>query len=590
MLIQSIYRRLMRTYLLAWAVLLLGLVVTGWVGWYSYQHARELDAARFHRLVSQASDALRDRLDRYQLALLNLADFAASRPAISPAEWGFRVRLLWPEKNYPGLLEFGFAETSWYRNLQKPHDTEALAAASLVTESNSLIPVFSWVAPPSAFDGVNPNFFSDSQNVEAARQAMRTGVPAYSYRRELSTEIAGTPARGFTIFAPIFDAALAQALTRLAPGAEEEAQALRVTHARGVVFGSLEPNLLLENLFGTARREVEFDLFSGFPLSEETWLNARGTSPPSLSPEFKAYLRTNALVQIHGQPWVLAFHTTPLFEQESSRLRPYSTLATGLLLSLLVAALLFSQIHARLQQEAIAAELRSACDDLQRVQNERERIGRDIHDGAIQSLYGLQLSLGHYDRLRTRDPEKAGRILERSRGAIDALIAELRQFIVQQAPVEGESLTPSNPIETLQHLVQRFRAASNIPIELSCEVDDWAHFDPSQQLHLRQIAQEALSNSLRHARPRHILIRLAARNRHLQLTVADDGSGFDASQSHAAGRGLANMHARAAQLGGTLAVESTPGRGSRVILEIPLQPQPTESHVKNPQNPPPDRG
>lgn len=356
------------------------------------------------------------------------------------------------------------------------------------------------------------------------------------------------------------------------------------------MFGSLEPNLLLENLFGTARREVEFDLFSGHPLSEETWLNPRGSSPSSLSPDFKAYLRTNAVVPIHSQQWVLAFHATPLFEQESSRLRPYATLATGLLLSLLVAALLFSQIHARLQQEAIAAELRSACDDLQRVQNERERIGRDIHDGAIQSLYGLQLSLGHYDRMRTRDPEKAAGILARSRAGIDALIAELRQFIVQQAPVEGEPLTPANPVEALQHLVQRFRAASTIPIELSCEVNDWGDFDRSQQLHLRQIAQEALANSLRHARPRHIRIRLAACNHHLQLCVADDGSGFDASRSHAAGRGLANMHARAAQLGGCLAVESEPGAGTRVTLEIPLQTQPSESHAKKPQNSPPHCG
>ena len=274
-------------------------------------------------------------------------------------------------------------------------------------------------------------------------------------------------------------------------------------------------------------------------------------------------------MQFQAQEWTLIFHTTPLFERESSRYRPWTAIALGAILSALVAALLFIQIHARFRQEVIAAELRSACEDLQRVQNERERVSRDIHDGAIQSLYGLQLTLGHYERLRARQPQSAGKVFEQCRTTVDALIAELRTFIVQQVP-EEEVSTASDPAFTLRQVVQRFQSASSVPIHLLIHDPQPPAVPHSQEDHLRQIAQESISNSLRHGHPRHIHVEFECRDQRLRLSVLDDGSGFDLAQSHSAGHGLANMQARAAQLGGTLHIETQPGRGTWILLEIPL--------------------
>ena len=574
-----LWKKLLGTYALAWILLALGLGITAVVGWSLFRSVRELDQNRFERQVRQTTDTLRDRIEKYQLALTGLADFAASRPEMTTAEWNFRVRLLQPEKSYPGLLELGIAET----DTNAPASRAALAPAIDLDEDgrdNSLFRLLHvWICPPSAYGGLKPGFLNESAVEDTALSAIRANTPCYCYRRELAAEIAGKPARGFTIFVPFRGPGPAQSPGSPAPGNDRQSYPQRQGDAPGVVFGSIEPNLLLAGLFGTAPREVGFDLFGSEPASAKSWLNVSGTNPPSLLPGFKPYLQARVPVQFHTQEWTLVLYTTALFEKESSRYQPWTAVVTGATLSLLIAALLFIQLHARLRVEAVAAELRSACEDLQRSQNERERIGRDLHDGAIQSLYGLQLSLGHYERLRARDAETAATVFDRCRLAVDALIAELRTFIVQQTTPEEEAEMSSDPATGLQKLVQRFQSASSIPIEFVVATAPSVSVPLGAQIHLRQIAQEALSNSLRHGHPRHIKVELLKNNGHLQLRVSDDGLGFDALQAHASGRGLANMQGRAVQLGGALRIESHPGQGTKVILDIPLKPDSSAAHV-----------
>ncbi len=565
----SLANKPLRTYALAWMMMVLGLSLTTAAAWALFSKVRALDQDRFQRQVAQTVEALRDRHDKYQLALAGLADFASSRSRLTRAEWNFRVRLLQPEKNYPGLLELGLLEAGTGHQLQTgPAEGDPLLHPSS-SETNAFRLQHAWVCPPSAFDGLSPRWLDDPIAKQAAQAALFSGTPSYIYRRELSTELVGKPARGFTIFIPFMEPRLDPTPThQLSPGSPQPSRS-REVRSQGVVFGSIEPNLLLGSLFGTAPRELGFDLFSGQPLSVETCLNASGSAPATLSHGFNPYLRVTVPLQIHGQEWTLALYTTPLFEKESSRYRPWTVLFSGTMLSGLVTALLFVQIRARVRHEAIAAELRSACGDLQRAQNERDRIGRDIHDGAIQSLYGLQLTLGHYDRLRASNPESAGQVLDRCRSAIDLLIAELRTFLVQQLP-EGDAAAASiDPAITLENLVQRFRSASHIPIHLAIASSLHTHMSLAEQAHLRQIAQEALSNSLRHTQPSQIRVELTKHNDRLRLCVSDDGQGFNSDEAHPAGQGLANMKARALQLGGALTIQTGPDQGTKVILDFP---------------------
>jgi signal transduction histidine kinase len=577
MILARLWKKLVQTYALAWVVLLLGLCLTAAVGWGLFRQVRELDENRFERQVRQTTETIRDRIEKYELAVTSLAGFAALRPQFTPAEWNFRVRLLQPEKNYPGLLELGMAEVN---TNAPPPQTPATADNDFdeIGEAGSHLRLLHvWVCPPSAYDGVNPRFLTDLAIEDAVRSALQADIPSYCYRRELATEVAGKLAHGFTIFAP-FHAATDQTPDKSPSAGDRLSPSTLPPGNQGVVFGSIEPNLLLASLFGTALREVAFDLFSGEPLSYRTCLNTGGSSPPSLLPGFKPYLQGRVPVRFHSQEWILVLYTTALFERESSRYRPWTALATGTTLSALIAALLIVQVRARLRVEAVAAELRAACEDLQRVQNERERIGRDLHDGAIQSLYGFQLALGQLERAQARNPDSARNILRECRAALDALIAELRTFIVQSLPKDEDPDQVADAGVALQQLVRRFQSAASIPIELVLRDSPPPPLSLAQQTHLRQVAQEALSNGLRHSRARHIQVVLLRQERNLQLSVTDDGAGFDYAQVHS-GSGLANMQARAVQLGGALHIETHPGQGTKVTLDIPLKPETPAPHV-----------
>jgi signal transduction histidine kinase len=564
--------QLWRLYAVAWAVVAAGLILTVLVAWRVAEHARQLDQDRFQRLVRQSAVALQGGVEKYEVALHGLAEYLAVRPDVSVAEWRFRVRLLWPEQRYPGLLEIGFAEVSAETapSFGGEAQASAPAPASPPVEPASLRLFYSWVRPPSASDGIGADFLADPVIVQSARNALRSGQTAPAYRRMLAAEVGGNRATGFTLIVPVFDPAVTAHRTSPRWLPEEDLRRVREKYERGVVFGNIVPGLLLENLFGVAPRELDFDLFSGPIPAADNWLNVRGRQPPTLRPEFDPYLQTNFVLQLSSDEWSAIFHTTPLFEKESLRHRSRVTAAAGLALTGLVGALMFTQIRARLRQEDIAAELRAACDDLQQVQNERERIGRDLHDGTIQSLYGLQLSLGHYERLLAREPEAARGLLARCRTDMNALIQELRTFIVQHLPGDENPDRVANSGAALQQLVHRFQSASSVPIELALKDSPPTPVTLGQQIHLRQIAQEAISNSLRHGRPRHIKVELQRYNQHLRLRVADDGAGFDTSRANS-GQGLANMQARAIQLGGRLQVKSQPDHGTEVTLEMPIQ-------------------
>ena len=566
MILVRLWKKLLRTYALAWAVLLLGLCLTAAVGWSLFRQVRELDQNRFDRQVRQTAEAIRDRIEKYQLAVTSLAGFATLRPQFTQAEWNFRVRLLQPEKNSPGLLELGMAEAN-------TNAAPLLNPAMVVDEFDEIGEpdlfirlLHVWICPPSAYDGVNPRFLTDSAIADAVRSALQANTPSYCYRRELATEVAGKLAHGFTVFAPFHAAA-------------DQTPANSPSANQGVIFGSIEPNLLLASLFGTAPREVAFDLFSSEPLSYRTCLNAGSSSPPSLLRGFNPYLQARIPIRFHSEEWPLVLYTTALFERESSRYRPWTALATGTTLSVLIATLVFVQVRARLRVESVAVELRSACEDLQRVQNERERIGRDLHDGAIQSLYGFQLALGQLERTQSSNPHAGRDILRECRGALDALIAELRTFIVQHLPQDEDPNHLTDASTMLQQLVHRFQTAARVPIELVLKDSPPTPLTLAQQTHLRQVAQEAISNGLRHGRATNIQVGLLRQERNLRLSVTDNGEGFDSAQSHA-GSGLANMQARAVQLGGALRIDSRPGSGTKVILDIPLRSEPSVPHVE----------
>ena len=200
------------------------------------------------------------------------------------------------------------------------------------------------------------------------------------------------------------------------------------------------------------------------------------------------------------------------------------------------------------------------------VVEERERIGRDLHDGIIQRIYGVTLGLDDVPAIALQDPVAAAERVDRAIDALHVAIAEIRTFIYGLRPgLDGPGVMAS----ALETLAEETRLNTPITIEVKSVGD--TSIAPAIGAELLSIAREALSNVVRHAEASRAMLEVTAANGEIRLEIADDGTGFDVDAPGRGGHhGLANMRRRAESLGGKLLVESAPGRGTRIIVALPL--------------------
>lgn len=202
--------------------------------------------------------------------------------------------------------------------------------------------------------------------------------------------------------------------------------------------------------------------------------------------------------------------------------------------------------------------------------DERMRISRDLHDGIIQSIYAVSLSLE--DVLELIDADRIGAIARVDR-AIDRLhttIVDIRQFIVGLGSESGISLAAA--IEALARDILA-GSSTELTVDVS-EANELAGRMPPEADHeLVQITREALSNVVRHSQAVHATLAIRVSDDAVTLVVEDDGTGFDPGRRlPGAHFGLANLRDRAAAFGGTLTIDSEPSGGTRIIVRLPIGP------------------
>ena len=216
-----------------------------------------------------------------------------------------------------------------------------------------------------------------------------------------------------------------------------------------------------------------------------------------------------------------------------------------------------ARLHERVQRLAIVEE--------------RERIGKDLHDGIIQAIYAVGLSLEDVPELMDEEPDEARVRIDRAIDALDQTIRDIRNFIFGLRPqlIDGVEL-----VEGLAALADEFRVNTLVDVEL--HADREAHLvplGPDRTLELLTISREALSNIARHARASRATIRVSGDPGGLDLEIADNGVGFDTNAPRSlAHQGLRNIRARAIGIGATPIVDSEPGAGTRIILRVPCGP------------------
>jgi signal transduction histidine kinase len=210
-----------------------------------------------------------------------------------------------------------------------------------------------------------------------------------------------------------------------------------------------------------------------------------------------------------------------------------------------------ARLHDQLKRLAVVAE--------------RERISQDLHDGIIQSLYAVSLTLEDLDELMAEDPADASARVDRAIDAIHGTIRDIRNFIVGLGP---EYMEGADVEGALAALADEVRDANSIDVRL--EVSSGIELDADRATQLMHLAREAVSNAVRHSGASRVTIELVAEEEALTLRITDDGHGFDVAKTPPHGhQGLMNMRGRAESLGGAVDIVSS-DEGTIVVVRLPV--------------------
>ena len=201
------------------------------------------------------------------------------------------------------------------------------------------------------------------------------------------------------------------------------------------------------------------------------------------------------------------------------------------------------------------------------VLEERERIGMDLHDGIIQSIYGVGLALDIARMALDEDPGEARKKIEESISSLNSTIRDIRAYILDLRPRQfhGEDLK-----QGLQRLVDEFQLNSVTRVTLMGPEDGLVDFPSQNATALFHICQESLANIAKHARAQYAEVHLWTTRDRVLLEISDDGRGFDLRKMNIMlGHGLSNMHSRARKAGGDVEITSSPGSGTTVLAWVP---------------------
>ncbi len=201
------------------------------------------------------------------------------------------------------------------------------------------------------------------------------------------------------------------------------------------------------------------------------------------------------------------------------------------------------------------------------VLEERERIGMDLHDGIIQAIYGVGLSLEGALHTIDESPAEAKERIQHSIDGLNQAIRDLRAYILDLRP---RQMGNDGLMSGLRRLATEFRTNSLAEVVLKGPDSDLIDLLPAQALALFHICQETLANVAKHAKASRVEISLWSTEDRMLMEIHDNGRGFDMENMNLSiGHGLANMQTRAQAVGGDVDISSMPGEGTTVLAWVP---------------------
>jgi signal transduction histidine kinase len=200
---------------------------------------------------------------------------------------------------------------------------------------------------------------------------------------------------------------------------------------------------------------------------------------------------------------------------------------------------------------------------------ERDRIGMELHDGIIQSLYAVGLNLDYAQLQAQEEPEEIRPRLNRAIEGLNAVIRDIRSYILDLKPTQASL---EDMPRALERLVGEFKTNTRMPADLHVEPQVANSLQAPSRSAFFHITQEALANVAKHSGASRVWVNLRRSGEDVVLQVIDNGRGFDPEDApDRLGHGLSNMRERAHRAGGQLELATHPGDGTTLTVRVPVQ-------------------
>lgn len=238
-------------------------------------------------------------------------------------------------------------------------------------------------------------------------------------------------------------------------------------------------------------------------------------------------------------------------------------------LSIFGLLLAYSVIRALEIFQIEAAQVLEEAERARVLMADRERIGRELHDGTIQSIYAAGLMLESVSYLIDDSPAQAKEKLATVMKSLNNTIQDIRRYIFDlRAEPETETAELD---EGLSKMLRDLRVNTLLSVDFTVDGKAPHRFNAERRQHILRIVREALTNISRHAQAKRVVVRLLWGAEAVRLRIADDGIGMTGMPSDGQGQGLRNMRERTMLLGGKLTISGQPGRGVVIDLEVPYE-------------------
>ena len=544
----------------AYGVLLISLLLTAVAWYYARQNIEQQAKTLFDQTVQATQATIDRRVNAYLDSIFGARGFLYASESVGPSEWENYVEGLGPESRLKGLQVVGFVKYVMPREREtfsRWAREEGLPDLQPGGERPAYFPI-AYVGPLDEANThmVSQDLYTEPAHRSAMDRARDTGSPQATGMVYVLTEpSAGSSVDlalepGFAVYLPVYREGVSQGTV-----------AERRSALDGFVVGAFRTDELFADVFeGTFDPAIDFEVYDGRhaalspPLYDNDGVERarQKVADPLFSEESR--------IEVAGRQWSLYFSTLAAFEEEVKSSLPTFVLVGGVALSFLLFGITWVLVRIAVENARLLVEVRGKA-----ALEERQRLARELHDSVSQALYGIALGAKTARTLLDRDSTKVASPLDYILSLADAGLAEMRALIFELRP---ESLEREGLVAALEKQAAALRARHEIKVETDLCNEPDAPLEIKEALY--RIAQEALHNIVKHARASSVQIRMRCSPENVTLDVSDDGIGFEPEGDFPGHLGLHSMRERTERLGGTLAVESAPGKGTQIRAWIPM--------------------